>query len=50
MTEFKQNYDKIEQQFTKLLDIGGTQTFHLMVVGGDGEMTLSGAKVFNVSG
>lgn len=50
IVEFKQNYDKIDQQFTKLLDVGGTQTFHLMVVGGDGEMTLSAAKVFNVSG
>ena len=50
MTEFKQNYDKIDQTFTKLLDVGGTHTFQLYVVGGDGEMTQSDKKVFNVNG
>ena len=37
MIEFKQSYDKIEQEFTKLLDVGGTHTFNCYVIGGDGE-------------
>ena len=37
-------------QFTKLLDVGGTHTFECYVIGGDGEITSSGPKVFNVKG
>jgi hypothetical protein len=44
------NYDKIDQQFTKLLEVGGMTTFSCYVIGGDGEITSSGNKVFNVNG
>lgn len=50
LQEFRQNLDKIEQQFTKLLDVGGVHTFSCYVIGGDGEITTSGNKVFNVNG
>jgi len=40
----------VSQEFTKLLEVGGTQTFTCYVIGGDGEITASGNKVFNVNG
>ena len=50
LVKFKQVSDKIEQQFTKLLDVGGKQTFECFVISGEGEMTSSGPKTFNVNG